>query len=102
VQIGDSDLFLGDEFPEHGGCTSPQALGGCTATIHLSVPDVDATVGNAIAAGAIVTMPVADMFWGDRYGRLRDPFGHHWSVSTPKQKLTPEQIQKAAAAAWKK
>jgi PhnB protein len=63
----------------------------------LYVEDVDATVAKAVAAGAKLTMPVTDMFWGDRYGQLEDPFGHHWSVATHKQDLTPEQIREGMA-----
>jgi uncharacterized glyoxalase superfamily protein PhnB len=68
-------------------------------TIHLYVEDVDATVAQAVAAGARLTMPVADMFWGDRYGQLEDPFGHRWSVATHQRDLTPDQIRHAAAQA---
>ncbi|GAB1579971.1 VOC family protein [Bordetella petrii] len=94
VRIGDSTLMLCDAFPEWGGF-DPKALKGSPVIIHLYVEDVDATVAQAVAAGATVTMPVTDMFWGDRYGQLTDPFGHRWSVATHKQDLTPEQIQEA-------
>ncbi|KNZ33754.1 MAG: glyoxalase [Methylibium sp. NZG] len=93
VRIGDSMLMLVDEFPEMGG-HSPKALKGSPVTIHLSVVDVDATVAQAVAAGATVTMPVDDTFWGDRYGQLTDPFGHHWSVATHIRDMTPEEIMK--------
>ena len=96
VRIGDSTLMLVDEFPEMGG-HSPTSLKGSPVTIHLSVVDVDATVAQAVAAGATVTMPVNDTFWGDRYGQLQDPFGHHWSVATHIRDLTPEQIMKGMA-----
>ena len=66
-------------------------------TIHLYVEDVDATVARAVAAGAKVTMPVADMFWGDRYGQLEDPFGHRWSVATHTREVSPEEMKKAMA-----
>ncbi len=95
VRIGDSPLMLVDEYPEQG-CVGPQALKGSPVTLHLYVPDVDATVARAVAAGARVTMPVADMFWGDRYGRLEDPFGHQWSVATHVRDLSPEEIMAAA------
>jgi uncharacterized glyoxalase superfamily protein PhnB len=91
VRIGDSALMLVDEFPDMGAI-GPLKLKGSPVTIHLFVPDVDATVAQAVAAGAEVTMPVADMFWGDRYGQLKDPFGHSWSVATHQRDLTPEQI----------
>jgi PhnB protein len=93
VRIGDSALMLTDEWPDMGAL-GPKSLKGSPVTIHLYVPDVDATVGQAVAAGAKVTMPVADMFWGDRYGTLEDPFGHHWSVATHTRDLTPEEIAK--------
>jgi uncharacterized glyoxalase superfamily protein PhnB len=70
----------------------PQALKGSPVTLHLYVSDVDAAVSQAVAAGARVTMPVADMFWGDRYGRLEDPFGHQWSVATHTRDLSPDEI----------
>lgn len=98
VQIGDSRLMLVDEFPEWGSF-GPKALKGSPVTIHLYVEDVDATVKQAVAAGAKVIMPVADMFWGDRYGQLEDPFGHRWSVATHKQDLTHEEMQEAMRSA---
>lgn len=98
IRIGDSPLMLVDEMPEWG-TLGPLALKGSPVTIHLYVEDVDATVARAIAAGARVTMPVADMFWGDRYGQLEDPFGHHWSVATHIRDLTPEEIAAAMAGA---
>jgi PhnB protein len=98
LRIGDSPLMLVDEYPEMGA-RGPQSIGGSPVTIHLMVEDVDATVAQAVAAGAKVTMPVADMFWGDRYGVLQDPFGHSWSVATHKQDLSPEQIKAAMVKA---
>ena len=91
VRIGDSTLMLVDEMPEWGAL-GPKALKGSPVTVHLYVEDVDATVAKAVAAGAKVTMPVAEMFWGDRYGQLEDPFGHRWSVATHTRDLTPAQI----------
>jgi uncharacterized glyoxalase superfamily protein PhnB len=96
VKIGDSTLMLVDENPQWGSF-GPKSLNGSPVTIHLYVPDVDATVAQAVAAGAKVTMPVADMFWGDRYGQLEDPFGHRWSVATHTVDLTPEQIREGMA-----
>jgi PhnB protein len=96
VRIGDSIVMLVDEFPECGSM-GPKSLKGSPVTLHLNVPDVDATVADAVRAGAKITMPVADMFWGDRYGQLEDPFGHHWSVATHIRDLSPQEIQKAAA-----
>ena len=94
VKIGDSTLMLVDEFPQFGS-VGPKALKGSPVTIHLYVEDADATVKQAESAGAKVTMPVADMFWGDRYGRLEDPFGHQWSVATHTRDVTPEEMKQA-------
>ncbi len=97
IKIGDSLLFLADEFPGMG-CRSPQSLGGATASIHLYVTDADAAFKRAVDAGARVAMPLADMFWGDRYGKVADPFGHEWGIATAKEKLTPEEIGRRAQA----
>ena len=99
IRIGDSVLMLADEFPDMGS-RGAQTIGGTPVTVHLYVTDVDATFDRAVKAGAKATMPVADMFWGDRYGRLEDPFGHHWSVGTHKEDLTPEEIGKRAQKAF--
>jgi len=102
IRIGDSNIFLVDEFPEPRaeGIGSPRQLGATTVTIHLFVDDVDATIQRASAAGAKITQPPTDMFWGDRYGRILDPFGHSWSIATHVKDLTPEQIQKNMAGAF--
>lgn len=92
LQIGDSALFLCDDFPEHCGGVSRAPQGPSPVTLHLCVPNCDAAIAKAAAAGATVTMPAEDMFWGDRYGQIVDPFGHSWSFTHP---LTAEQ--KAAA-----
>lgn len=81
IRIGDSAVMLVDEFPQHQ-CLGPKALGGSPVTVHLYVDDVDTFAATAAKAGAKVTMPVQEMFWGDRYGQLEDPFGHRWSVAT--------------------
>jgi uncharacterized glyoxalase superfamily protein PhnB len=96
IRIGDSTLMLVDENPQWQ-MLGPKALKGSPVTIHLYVRDVDATVAQAVAAGAKVTMPVADMFWGDRYGKLEDPFGHQWSVATHQREVTPEEMKQAMA-----
>jgi len=96
VRIRDSMLMLVDEMPEWGAL-GPKSLKGSPVTIHLCVDNVDATVAQAVAAGAKVTTPVADMFWGDRYGQLEDPFGHHWSVATHTRDMTAQEIQEAMA-----
>ncbi|AOI72087.1 glyoxalase [Burkholderia ubonensis] len=98
LTIGDSSLMLVDEMPEHGAL-GPKALNGTAVCLHLFVPDVDAAIAQAVAAGAKVTMPAADMFWGDRYGQVEDPFGHRWSLATHQRDLTPEQIREAMASA---
>src|SRR5262245_57222770 len=97
VKIGDSLLYLADEFPEQGGL-GPQ--GNSPVTIHLYVTDADAAFKRAVDAGAKVTMPLADMFWGDRYGKIVDPFGHHWSIAEHLEDLTPEQMEQRMAAAF--
>ena len=96
VRIGDSTVMLVDEMPEWG-VLGPKAGKGSPVTIHLYVTDVDATVKQAVAAGAKITMPVSDMFWGDRYGQLEDPFGHKWSIATHTRDLTPEEIKQGMA-----
>jgi PhnB protein len=92
IQIGDSMLMLNDEFPEMGGPMSPKTTGSCPVMLTLYVPDVDHTFAQAVAAGAKASMPVADQFWGDRYGMLTDPFGHRWAIATHKEDLTQAQI----------
>jgi uncharacterized glyoxalase superfamily protein PhnB len=94
IRIGDSPVMLVDEFPEWNSL-GPKSLKGSPVTIHLYVEDVDAFVQRAVAAGAKVTMPVDDMFWGDRYGQLEDPFGHRWSVGTHKRDVSPQEMQQA-------
>jgi PhnB protein len=94
IRIGDSAVMLVDENPEWG-MLGPKSLKGSPVTIHLYVEDVDAFVARAVGAGAKITMPIADMFWGDRYGVLEDPFGHHWSVATHIRDMSLEEIQQA-------
>jgi len=88
LRIGTSMLYLCDDFPEFcgGKARTPGALGGTPVTIHQHVSDCDAAIDRAAAAGATVTMPAMDAFWGDRYGQVQDPFGHQWSFSTPLKK----------------
>jgi PhnB protein len=81
IQVGDSRVMLADENPGMG-CVAPVSAGWTTSSLYLYVPDVDAAFKRAVAAGAKVAMPVTDMFWGDRYGQFRDPFGVRWSVGT--------------------
>ena len=94
VRIGDSTIMLADDFPEYGGL-GPKALKGSPVTLHLYVNDADAVFAQAVAAGATVKMPLADMFWGDRYGQVTDPFGHHWSIATHVKDMTPEEMNEA-------
>ncbi len=88
-----------DEFPGMN-CRGPKSIGGSPVTIHMFVDDVDAAFDKAVEAGAEVTMPLADMFWGDRYGILTDPFGHSWSIATHQEDVTPEEIGKRAQGAF--
>jgi PhnB protein len=99
VQIGDSRLMLVDEFPEMGS-RGPQSIGGTPVTIHMYVKDVDAVFNKAVDAGAEVKMPLDNMFWGDRYGVLTDPFGHSWSLATHREDPTPEEIAKRSWEAF--
>jgi uncharacterized glyoxalase superfamily protein PhnB len=98
VRIGGALLMLTEARPEWGA-RDPHALGGSPVTLHLDVADVDAAFARAVDAGATVTMPVADMFWGDRYGQVQDPFGHHWSMATHIRDVSPEALAAAAAEA---
>ncbi|MDE1956874.1 MAG: VOC family protein [Betaproteobacteria bacterium] len=95
LRIGDSHLMLVDEMPEWGAL-GPQSLGGTPVTVHLYVEDTDAVFQQAVAAGATPKMPPADMFWGDRYGQVIDPYGHRWSIATHVRDVPPEQMLEAA------
>jgi PhnB protein len=95
VRIGGATIMLVDEMPEWGAL-GPLALKGTPVTIHLYVADADATFAQAVKAGATVKMPLADMFWGDRYGLVVDPFGHQWSIATHKRDVDGEEMQQAA------
>lgn len=96
IQIGNSVFFMNDEMM---GAKSPQSLGGSPVVIHLQVEDVDGLWNQAVAAGCQVAMPLADMFWGDRYGMLIDPFGHTWSMASHIEDVPPEEMGKRAEAA---
>jgi len=91
IRIGDSAVMINDEMPDFAK-NSPQSIGGSPVTLHLYVSDADAFFARATREGAKVDMPLMDAFWGDRYGKLEDPFGHKWSVATHKEDLTPEEI----------
>jgi PhnB protein len=97
LKIGDSIVMLSDEFPQMG-TRSPQTLGGSSGYLFLYVSDVDAAFKRAVDAGAKATMPPADMFWGDRFAKVSDPFGHEWGMATHKEDLSPEEIRKRGQA----
>ena len=99
VQIGDSILMMGDENPN---CRSAESLGGSPVGLYIYVPNVDAAFKQAIAAGAAVTMPVTDMFWGDRFGSLKDPFGYSWMIATHTRDLTPEEVRQGSLSFFAK
>jgi uncharacterized glyoxalase superfamily protein PhnB len=94
MRIGDSRLLLAEESPQWGSL-SPLTLGNSPIGLHIYVKDVDATFNVAVKAGAKPAMPPADMFWGDRFGKVIDPFGHHWSIATHLRDMTPEEIARA-------
>jgi PhnB protein len=93
--LGNSRFLLHDEFPDHGQL-SPLAYNGTAITLHLYVDDVDTKFNRAVEEGAEVLMPLADQFWGDRYGIIRDPFGHKWSMATRLEDLSPKELQAQA------
>ena len=92
IKIGNSVMMMSDDFPEWGSSRSPQTLKGSPVTLHIYVEDADKLFAQAVAAGANVTMPLMDAFWGDRYGKLQDPFGHEWSIATHQYDYTPEEM----------
>ena len=94
IRIGDSAIMLNEENPQWDSF-GPKSLKGSPVTIHLYVENADATFEQAVRAGAKVTMPLDDMFWGDRYGKVEDPFGHHWSIGTHVRDVSPGEMQKA-------
>ncbi len=98
VAINGACVMLVDEMREWGAL-SPKSLKGTPVTVHLNVDDVDAVFKRAVKAGATPIMPVADMFWGDRYGIIEDPFGHRWSIATHLRDMTPKEIEKAMRSA---
>ena len=99
IQIGDSRIFLNDEFPDMGAL-SPLSHKGTAVTLHLYVEDADRLFQQAVQAGAKVAMPIMDQFWGDRYGIVTDPYGHRWSIASHIKDMTPQEMQKAAAEAF--
>jgi len=97
LKIGDSHLMLADEFPGMG-TPAPQTLGGSPVVLNIYVDDVDSLFNQAVAAGATVTMPLADQFWGDRYGQIVDPFGHHWALGAHQEDVAPEEMERRGRA----
>ena len=102
IRVGGHPIYLCDDFPEfcEGKSRTPASLGATPVTIHQYVLDCDAAIVKAKEAGATVTMPAQDMFWGDRYGKVTDPFGHEWSFATHIKDLTPQEMQEAAKHAF--
>ena len=98
LEIGDSLVMLSDPFPQ-SSTKPPKDLGGTTGSVFMYVEDVDSVIQDAIDAGATVTMPVEDMFWGDRFGTVTDPFGHQWSIATHIEDVPPEEMEERAKAA---
>lgn len=96
--VNGGTLLLNDDFPEYsnGQSNTPQASGGVSTVLHLQVSDADTVYNQALAAGATVRFPLADQFWGDRYGQLKDPFGHVWSIGSKKRDVSPEELQEGA------
>jgi len=92
LKIGDSIIMLSDEYPEFGSL-SPQSIGGSGMGLHIYLDGVDAAFDRAVKAGAEVEMPVMDQFWGDRYGKLKDPFGHKWSIGTHIKDLSQDEMK---------
>lgn len=99
IKIGDSTIFMADEFPGPG-CKSPETLGGTAVVLNLYRADIDKLFNQAVAAGATVTMPLANQFWGDRYGQLRDPFGHSWALGQHIEDVAPADLERRAKEAF--
>ncbi len=102
ITIGDSVIYLCDDFPEfnNGQHRAPKSTGSTSVTIHQYVTDCDAAIKRAEEAGGTVVMPASDTFWGDRYGKVVDPFGHEWSFATHQKDMTPEEMMEAAKTAF--
>jgi PhnB protein len=96
IRIGDSRIMLGDEMPERGA-TAPETVGGTATGLFLYVKNVDKAFAQAVAAGATADMPPTDMFWGDRYGKLTDPFGHKWALATHIEDVSPREMARRGA-----
>jgi PhnB protein len=101
LKIGDSVIMLSDEYPEFGSL-SPQSIGGSGIGLHIYLDGVDAAFDRAVKAGAQVEMPLMDQFWGDRYGKLKDPFGHKWSIATHVKDLSEDEMRQGMDEAFAK
>jgi len=101
LKIGDTIFMLVDEMPQMKGWVSPQRLGGTTIALHLSVEDVDSVFDRAVAAGCKVSLPVMNAFWGDRYGKVTDPYGHEWTMATHVEDVPAEEVARRAEAFFK-
>ena len=100
LKLGDSQIYLADEWPGVE-VAAPEKFGGTTVSIHLYVPDCDALFKQAVAAGCKPTMPIMVMFWGDRFGKVLDPFGHSWSIATHVEDVPPDEMAKRGIEAMK-
>lgn len=96
IKIGDSHIMMGDEFPPMDAL-SPASRGGATSSLMLYVHDVDSAFEKAVKAGCTVKLPLTNQFWGDRYGKLSDPFGHQWALATHVEDVSPEEMKKRTA-----
>ncbi len=100
LKIGDSMIFLSDEFPGMGSCASPQTLSGTCVTLNLYTTNVDNLFNQAVSAGATVSMPLSNQFWGDRYGQVKDPYGHSWALGQHVEDVAPEELERRAREAF--
>ena len=101
IQVGNSFVMMADEFPDMGA-KGPKTIGGTSVSLHIYTEDADKLFNQAIAAGATQIMPINDMFWGDRYGQILDPFGHSWAIATHKNDVSPEEMERAAKEMFSK
>lgn len=99
LKIGDSMLMLNDEYPQMG-CLSPQSANGTSVVLHIYTENVDDFFNRAVSAGATVTMPLMDQFWGDRYGQVVDPYGHKWSLAAHVRDMSADEMRKAQEDAF--
>src|SRR5258708_1917860 len=99
LQLGGGHLYMCDEVPGMN-CMAPTSIGGTPVALHIYVEDVDAAFARVVDAGAAVIMPLMDMFWGDRFGKLRDPFGHEWSLASHIEDVSPADMQERGTAAF--